>query len=196
MDVERSDVEDQRAQIVVLREGDAALSWGDVAGRWRRDPAFCDSFTEALSEDPYEAFLWETPPVSYSTTDRRFEMVLVDAPVLARARPSPEPFEDQIGAGRGTDGVRTFDNLGGDACLVAPCANGPLRHYAHLGAFVRSGPRTQVRALWQAVGAAVDRRLSESDERFWVSTSGLGVYWVHVRLDSRPKYYSFAPYRR
>ena len=29
----------------------------------------------------------------------------------------------------------------------------------------------------------------------WVSTSGLGVYWLHVRLDSYPKYYQHAPYK-
>ncbi len=28
-----------------------------------------------------------------------------------------------------------------------------------------------------------------------VSTNGLGVAWLHVRLDTRPKYYTFQPYR-
>ena len=30
----------------------------------------------------------------------------------------------------------------------------------------------------------------------WLSTAGLGVYWLHLRLDTRPKYYSFQPYRK
>jgi len=30
---------------------------------------------------------------------------------------------------------------------------------------------------------------------FWLSTSGLGIAWLHVRLDERPKYYTHAPYR-
>jgi hypothetical protein len=29
----------------------------------------------------------------------------------------------------------------------------------------------------------------------WVSTSGLGVYWLYIRLDSFPKYYNFQPYK-
>ena len=29
----------------------------------------------------------------------------------------------------------------------------------------------------------------------WLSTAGMGVPWLHVRLDSRPKYYAFGPYR-
>jgi len=31
--------------------------------------------------------------------------------------------------------------------------------------------------------------------RTWLSTSGLGVGWLHVRLDSRPKYYTYEPYK-
>lgn len=29
----------------------------------------------------------------------------------------------------------------------------------------------------------------------WLSTAGMGVSWLHVRLDARPKYYGFAAYR-
>ena len=29
----------------------------------------------------------------------------------------------------------------------------------------------------------------------WLSTAGGGVAWLHVRLDDRPKYYSYAPYK-
>lgn len=28
----------------------------------------------------------------------------------------------------------------------------------------------------------------------WLSTAGAGVAWLHVRLDDRPKYYSYRPY--
>jgi hypothetical protein len=34
-----------------------------------------------------------------------------------------------------------------------------------------------------------------SDERRWLSTSGLGVSWLHMRLDSTPKYYNWQPYK-
>jgi hypothetical protein len=36
--------------------------------------------------------------------------------------------------------------------------------------------------------------LLQAGRRFWISTSGLGVPWVHVRLDSYPKYYQYRPY--
>jgi len=32
-------------------------------------------------------------------------------------------------------------------------------------------------------------------KRVWLSTAGMGVSWLHVRLDDRPKYYGHRPYR-
>ncbi len=77
--------------------------------------------------------------------------------------------------------------------LVAPAPQGPPRAYAHLAVFARHAPASQQDALWQAVGHAVADRLAT--EPLWLSTSGLGVGWLHVRLDERPKYYTYAPYR-
>ena len=93
--------------------------------------------------------------------------------------------------------VATFPNLGNDAILVAPCATTGL-DFAHFASFIRRAPSEQAHALLAAVGAAVEKRLAEkraSGSPLWVSTSGAGVSWLHVRLDDRPKYYTFAPYR-
>ena len=87
----------------------------------------------------------------------------------------------------------TFPNLGNDAVLVVPTPVGPSAAYVHLAAFVRHAPPAQVHELWRAVGAAVASRLSVKP--MWVSTAGMGVAWLHVRLDDRPKYYGFTEYR-
>ena len=82
-----------------------------------------------------------------------------------------------------------------------------LGAYPHVAAFARFAPRAQVAALWRAVGAASLARLGlsggvvprgalgESSGPLWLSTSGLGVNWLHVRLDKAPKYYSFQPFK-
>ena len=93
--------------------------------------------------------------------------------------------------------VAGFWNLGGDAFLVAPCPRAPPgaypHAYAHLAAFARTAPADQQQAFWRAVGAAVAENLAERP--LWVSTNGLGVAWLHVRLDEWPKYYTYEPYR-
>ena len=73
-------------------------------------------------------------------------------------------------------------------CQTVPSA------YGHLAAFVREAPEAPRHALWQSVGAARARRVGPSP--VWLSTAGDGVAWLHVRLDDRPKYYRFEPYRR
>ena len=51
------------------------------------------------------------------------------------------------------------------------------------------------RAVWAEAGRAITRWRNERGDPVWFSTSGLGVTWVHLRLDERPKYITYAPYR-
>lgn len=167
------------------------LTFAGAVQRWRDDPAFRSFFITLLAEAPYAAFRWETPPVTRAGVDRRFEFVLLDSPWLDTP-PDPEPFGDLFAAAPDRD-VIAFPNLGHDARLVAPLPRGPREAYTHLAAFSRRAPEAQKHALWQAVGEAVGRAMGERP--LWVSTAGGGVAWLHVRLDSWPKYYVYAPYR-
>jgi hypothetical protein len=90
----------------------------------------------------------------------------------------------------------SFPNLGGDAFLVVPKQIFSLESYGHIAAFVRSAPAAQRQELFQTLGGAISDVLGENDQRIWVSTSGLGVPWVHIRLDSYPKYYNHQPYAK
>ena len=164
-------------------------TWGEVVERWRNDPVFCDFFTELLASMPFEAFFWETPPIDASTFERPFECVVADARVLASVDADGDAFAQHF-AGADEPIIR-FENLGGDAMLVVPTPDEDV-DCAHLAAFLRTAPRSTSRELWRRVGEAVEERLSERS--MWVSTSGAGVYWLHVRLDRRPKYYVWRPY--
>jgi hypothetical protein len=91
--------------------------------------------------------------------------------------------------------VTVFPNLRGDAMLVVPTPTGDPAPYLHLASFVRRAPPAQVDALFAAVGQALCDVRSRRRATIWLSTAGLGVDWLHVRLDSRPKYYRHAPYK-
>ncbi len=78
--------------------------------------------------------------------------------------------------------------------MVVPCPVAEASAYRHLAAFVRLAPESQRHALWQSVAEAMTRRIGAKP--VWLSTAGAGVSWLHVRLDDRPKYYGFGPYRR
>lgn len=183
-------LKDGRVRQVALRRDGAAVSYAEVVELWRRCRSFRAFWTAVLADAPYAAYFWETSPVTRSTADRPFEFVLVDSPELAALAPQPDAFAAHF---ERSQAVATFANRGGDAMLVAPRPDGPPAACAHLAAFARQAPTAQQDALWRAVGDAVARRLSTTP--LWLSTSGLGVAWLHVRLDERPKYYTYAPYR-
>lgn len=159
---------------------------------WREDAVFRSWFNEILAGAPFAAFRWETPPVGVATLGRPFEFVLLDSPGLAR-RADLEAFAEHFEGEPGAE-VVVFPNLGRDAVMVVPCPIAAPAAYVHLAAFVREAPDRQRHALWQAVGQAMVQRVGIKP--IWLSTAGAGVPWLHVRLDARPKYYGFDPYRQ
>ena len=43
---------------------------------------------------------------------------------------------------------------------------------------------------------SADAMLDRIDDRpVWLSTAGMGIAWLHIRLDDRPKYYGYREYR-
>jgi hypothetical protein len=188
-------LDEGRIRRVKIEHDSEPVSYAEVLELWQGDEdGFRALFSSLLAEAPYRAYFWETPPITRSTVARGFEFVLVESPLLAGSAPDPEAFAGPFeAAGTGAD-VAAFANLGGDAFLVAPRPRTPDDTYPHLAAFVRTAPTAQRQAFWRAVGAAASDRLS--DRPLWLSTNGLGVAWLHVRLDSRPKYYAFEAYRR
>lgn len=170
--------------------GAIAAQYDEVVRRWQSDSEFRSFFLGLLAATPFAAFRWETPGVTIANANRPFEFVIQDSPGLA-TNADPQAFAEHFSAG--TNGVVTFSNLGTDAILVVPCPDGPTSAYGHLAAFVRRAPEPQRHALFEAVGTAMQKRLSARP--VWLSTAGAGVSWLHGRLDDRPKYYGYAPYR-
>ncbi len=177
----------------LLREG-APLSWSDVMHRWQNDQSFRCFFISALRDAPFHAYFWETPPVTRATIDREFAFVLVDSPQLHGIRTDQQAFANHFASAQTGASVIEFSNLGGDATLVVPCHRGPLSAYSQIAAFTRLAPGEQQHQLWTLVGATLERQLGT--QPVWLSTSGLGVYWMHIRFDSEPKYYTHQPYRK
>ena len=156
------------------------------------DSGFADWYSEALTAFEARAFYWELPPLTAATLDDDAEFVLIEAPMLEGMPVERAPFSPYFEEATGED-VIVFPNLGGDAVLVVPCPQGPDEHYPHLAAFLRNAPQKQIRALWHRTAQEVLHSIGERP--VWLSTAGGGVAWLHIRLDSRPKYYSHAPYR-
>lgn len=174
-----------------LSEHGRIISYAEFLDGLATDASAARGFAESLASLPFPAFFWETRPVCMRSSAEPFECVVLPAPALARAAPDAQSFAEHFSA---TRSVVRFENLGGDATLIVPCPRAELGAYPHLAAFLRGAPPEQHAALLAEVVRGARERLGAAP--VWLSTSGLGVAWVHVRIDSRPKYYQYTPYRR
>lgn len=139
-------------------------------------------------------FFWETPGLIGDDLDSVFECVTIASPTLAAARADMTSFALKVARISNGNQVSVFPNLRKDATLIVPNDVDGKANYAHIGAFVRTASSVQIENLWAAVAEVLCSYLADG-RRFWLSTSGLGVPWLHVRIDDSPKYYSYEPYR-
>lgn len=197
------------------------------------------SMLQLLRDAPFAAYRFETPPCNAETAlTTPFEFVLVEDAYLATfaAQSDPSPFRKHLqqeqqqqqqqcndggDSGGGSENAAAgcvFQNLGGDATLVAPLdwssmsswssssssnSNNGNNMYGHLAAFVRGAAPKQVHQMWKLVAQTLQHKLllveeppKKRMEPLWFSTAGTGVAWLHFRLEDTPKYYSFQAFKQ
>lgn len=162
------------------------------------------SFLNILQTNcPYKAFFFETRPVTSTAqmATKTFEFVLVDAPDLyefATTRPNPKAFAEYFSNECTTACV--FSSLHKDATLIAPKAppqqgSTDLVPFSHLADFCRKADPDVVTKTWRLAIQTYVQQVERQKRPLWFSTSGLGVSWLHFRVDQRPKYYTYRPFR-
>lgn len=175
-----------------------ALSFGQVLQWWQAGAEFSSYFSRVLAEAPFDAFRWETPGISRESLEQGFEFVLLDASHFLKRKTDFQTYARYFSQADREQNV-AFKNLSGDATLVTPVPQMQEHSvaagiYGHLASFVRAASSDQVTDLWRLVAETAMACLQEQ-KRIWISTAGGGVAWLHVRIDSSPKYYGYVEYR-
>jgi hypothetical protein len=174
-----------------LSEDGRALAYRKVLELWECDQEFVDFYLSIFRKCGFDSYVWETPAVSTDTAERPFEFVLHNTP-RASQTPDLDTFAQYFDRNSANHGIVAFPNLGHDAILVVPSPYRDNANYSGLADFFREAPIDQQRALWKVTAQQVKLNLSEKPT--WVSVAGGGISWLHIRLDSRPKYYRYMPY--
>lgn len=156
----------------------------------RDENPFCTFYNNYLKSLPFEAFFWENKPITTSKLKGPYECNIIKSDYLAQKSPDFQTFSSHF---RKEKQVVSFPNLGNDAQLIAPCPVGEDKGYPHIGTFIREAPEPQVQQLWKQTAEEMLNQVG--DEPRWLSTSGLGVFWLHIRIDSVPKYYQTKEYK-
>ncbi len=177
----------------ILREG-KQLSFAETLELWRTNDEFRGFYTTLLSDSPFDAFRWETPPLDEATIDHPFEFVLLESGWFCSRKTDTKTYRKYFSKDDSNAGLVSFKNLSGDATLIVPSPRTDQDAYGHLASFIRQAPEEQHQAFWRVIAETVLASIGE--RTLWLNTAGGGVAWLHVRLDSRPKYYGYAPYKR
>lgn len=153
-------------------------------------PEFRTYYNKLLSECRYEAFFWENRPVNKQNINEPYECNLVKSSFLSKQAPDLQAFDEYL---KSDQSIVTFPNLGRDAQLIVPCPKNTNNTYTHIGTFVRGADDEQIQQLWKIAGQQMLLEIGTAPK--WLSTSGLGVFWLHIRIDLRPKYYQTEDYK-
>ena len=151
--VDRSSIDVSTESWRLFTQSGQVLAFAEVVQHWRANAEFRSFWNASLREVPFDAYCWECPPITVQSSSRPFECVFVSSPMLARMPPDPEPFSEYF---RPDCEVVSFESLGKDAWLVAPCPGGQGSNFSHLASFVATATEAQQSALWSATGEALD----------------------------------------
>ncbi len=112
LDAKREILKRGRVHKLCLLDKAQLLQYTEVLSRWQQDEAFRSFFISLLSEAPFAAYRWETPPVKADTIDRVFEFVILDSPELDRIPPDPTPFSSFFAPAESEAGIVAFMLVG------------------------------------------------------------------------------------
>lgn len=173
-----------------ILHGEKRLTFNEVIFFWKNSIEFIEFYNSILAESEYDSFFWENPPMNINSLERYYEFVLIESTALSKITQDEVTFSKYFSPQKKAN---SFFNLGKNAKLIIPTLSNNSVNYSSISKFVRTSNKDQYNEFWNLVGVEYERELE--DEWKWLSTSGLGVHWLHVRIDSRPKYYIFKEYK-
>lgn len=102
-----------------------------------------------------------------------------------------KPFLNHIKKSRSKN-VVSFYNLSKTSLLIIPYPkkdkDNKYKNYKTLKDFIDNSPKSQQIKLWKKVSSCIKKMLKKNN-KIWVSTHGLGIPYLHIRIDTNPKYY-------
>jgi len=164
------------------------------APKSQSDIQFICDFLICLRNIPFQTFYFECCPVSGKTCESiKFEFVIIKTDLSRFA--DHKPFEQYLINTKNR--VVSFYNLKKDSLLIVP--NIPSKNYhsnSSIAPFIRNNEMVDVFLdLLSRVGCEMLKIMHKKpDQTIWLNTHGKGVSWLHIRIDTTPKYISYTPF--
>lgn len=169
------------------------LTFKQVFEVMENDPlTFHNYLKDEVLKTGYKAVYLEFPKLNTKNLNNKFECVILEAIELINSNPNPQAFGISC-----SDLVICTRNKSKDAELIIPNLNSS-NNYAHLFLFLDpencQPPENNLYYYFWKSAAIVIKEQINCNKNIWISTSGLGIPWLHLRISEIPKYYRFQKY--
>lgn len=155
------------------------MSWKTVLNNWKNNKPF--TYPKKLKTP----FIWRTSVIRDDGNCDYIEEFL-KVPILDVHQNFNE-FEEYIEKSNDTY-VTSFYNLSKDTILVVPIPK-KNKNFSNLKNFIDQASKIQQKKFWNQVALIIEREI-KTHTYIWVSTHGLKVPYLHVRISTSPKYYN------
>ncbi len=180
---------EQGARCQFTRNG-SKLSFNEIFHLWQ-STEHIEHYLSGIKNLGFDQFYWEHPALTEEIVHLPYECMLVKTDHFNHRTVDTTSFSAYL---QRDESVAVFDNLGRNARLVVPTLKSHEENYKHFGAFLNFAPTIQISDLFNAVACSILEELHKG-KTIWLSTAGLGVIWLHIRLDTVPKYYKTKTYK-
>ncbi len=164
--------------------------WGDLLGP-EADKKVQEKFINILKHVPFESYYLESPNIP--SPDSPLEFVLVESKTLHNKDANWKMYKEYMKKQPGGFSAVSFDNLSGETRLTIPLNK--KGDYGHLADFMRNAPQKEITEILFEAGQQIHEYWAEKGSVYF-STHGDGVPWIHFRVETEPKYYSYSPYKK
>jgi len=174
-----------------IKKDNQFLTFREVFELWSSNETFIKFYKNELIKMNFKAFYWEHPALKKEYLEKNYECLIEKSSILEGLPLNKNAFKDYI---YNNEEVACFMNLGNTARLVVPTKKTENEIYNHFGKFIRFADENQIIAVFKCIGQTITQEI-ERQKVVWLSTAGLGVIWLHIRMDIRPKYYKTIAYK-
>lgn len=153
------------------------MKWSEVLSQWE------SGNYPKIPKNIKSPFFWRTS-VLKSKKDLVYKEEFLEDEKLLHKKQDLKTFEEKF---KKEKYAVSFPNLSGDTILVVPVPRKGKR-FTNMFYFMTNASEIQKKELWKKV-AEQAKEFLKTNENIWISTHGLGVNYLHVRICNNPKYY-------
>lgn len=173
---------------LIIFKDSKQLKWNEILDLWKHNNAFIDFFVSLLISSNFNNFFWECNSVDLKNLKKKlFECYLIESKHNFGVA-NPSSFKEYLNT---SHTIVSFYNLKKDCLLIVPNYNDNdcKSNYLNIYKFIKFAPRSQIHSLFNQISIHINKEIKKNN-KIWLNTHGLGVPWLHIRLDFNPKYYT------